>query len=184
MEATLKGLLGRESSLDTNLPGREYMGNVNVSMVAALPSLCALGCACTSIWRLLSWRTHVHTQMLTLQDYRNILSSKNGLKKLILWTQMWGKEIQTDLKQCLITAFEFLLWLKVVSAYCDSSLLLCAMPITCFFKHITSVILSAFCTNHNAGLRVFSVFIYMHICQHASACIFLLSETWLIICTI
>lgn len=74
-------------------------------------------------------------------------------------------------------SLEFLLWLKIVLTYCGLSLLLCAMPVTCFFKNITSVILSVFLVptimlafQYKLHIqRVLSVFIYTHICQHASA---------------
>lgn len=119
-------------------------------------SLCTLRGMCTPVWRLLSWRTHIHVLVLTPQDYKNIhwiLSNKNRLWKLFLWTQMWGSSIQTGLKQCLITAFLYsvsimaqncfnLLWFVTI-IMCNTSFLFCQK------SHLSSWMF--FGTNRNAG---------------------------------
>lgn len=161
-------------------------------------SVCTLWGMCTPVWRLLSWRTHIHVLVLTPQDYKNIhwiLSNKNRLWKLFLWTQMWGSSIQTGLKQCLITAFLYrvsimaqncfnLLWFVTI-IMCNTSFLFCQK------SHLSSWMF--FGTNHNAGSyklyiqRVSSVFIYTHICQHTCVTIFYLFCTrhWVsVICII
>lgn len=44
--------------------------------------VCTLKSICTTVWRILSWSTHIHVEGLTQEDYRNshwILSNKNRL---------------------------------------------------------------------------------------------------------
>lgn len=78
-------------------------------------------------------------------------------------------------------SYSFFYGSKLSLTYCGVSLLLCAMPVTCFFKNITPVNLSSFFFFVPTIMLAFQYERYIQRVNMHQSVFYLLSVTWFII---